>query len=153
MTITSSEKSVLSKLFIQMFGYSILELVENTSRRRGISRARSALYYILRHKYNMSYPGIGNMLNKHHTTIMNGVDKTKYYMENENSDIIYKEKIDLILKQLRNPATDKQMHRIVRFMKSHSIALTVEEEIEFSSMLSRIDLKLQDYEITLKHKE
>lgn len=61
--------------------------------------ARSAVYYFLRDKTRLTYPEIGEMLNRDHATIINGVERAYVKIK---KDFNYAEKISILEKELNN---------------------------------------------------
>ena len=59
--------------------------ITGSSRKKEIVNARHIIMYILKQEFNMPYKEIGVLLgNRDHTTVMNGVEKTK--------ELLYKDK-------------------------------------------------------------
>ena len=58
--------------------YVSVQDITGTSRKKEIVNARHLIMYILKQIFNMSYKEIGLLLgSRDHTTVMNGVEKTK----------------------------------------------------------------------------
>lgn len=50
-------------------------------RPKNLIKARQAAYYILKNKMKMTYTDIGNLLGRHHATIIHGVKKIEFQKE------------------------------------------------------------------------
>ncbi|HEY64038.1 MAG TPA: chromosomal replication initiator protein DnaA [Caldilineae bacterium] len=68
----------------QFFGLSAEQLT-GRGRNKEVSLARQMLMYLLRNDYDFSYPQIGHLLNRDHTTVMHGVEKMRELIETDDA--------------------------------------------------------------------
>ena len=58
------------------------------SRRREIAPLRQAVYYLYSTKFDRCYAGIGRIMRRDHTTIINGVKKIKRELEKYTAELV-----------------------------------------------------------------
>ncbi|NOZ28483.1 MAG: chromosomal replication initiator protein DnaA [Chloroflexi bacterium] len=71
-------------LVARFFGLTAEQLT-GRGRSKEVSLARQVLMYLLRTDFDFSYPQIGNLLNRDHTTIIHGVEKMKEMIETDDA--------------------------------------------------------------------
>ncbi len=66
-------------------------------RSKSIARARHAVCYVLRKRFDLSYPEIGEIMNRDHSTIMNSVQRADdLMMSNEAFEKATSHALDLV---------------------------------------------------------
>lgn len=72
----SVDNRVLITLVAQKFGVGVRDVFSDF-RERKVTRARWAAMYVLRHEKGYSFPEIGRVMNRDHTTVIHGVRRVE----------------------------------------------------------------------------
>jgi hypothetical protein len=83
-------------------------LGEGRTRTRAL--ARQVVYYVLREEFEYSYPEIGMVMNRDHTTAMSSIPKLKKRMENDSE---LKQQVDEAIAEIRKVRASAKQSEVV----------------------------------------
>lgn len=96
-------KSILTPEFIVEYCakfYNIApEKIYSTSQKKDVTSVRQISFYLCKEILNLSLQKIGQVYNRHHSTVLHGIDQVEERMD---ADPIFKETIEMLEKDIRN---------------------------------------------------
>lgn len=75
----------------------------STSQKKDICNVRQIAFYLCKEILDLSYPRIGQVFNKDHTTVMHGIKKIEKSIE---SDASLKETVEMLIKDIKDDAAN-----------------------------------------------
>lgn len=84
----AKEASRLTKIHVRA--------IMGAKRDRRAVRTRFALWYVIRQCYTFSYPAIGRKFKRHHSSVMDGVTRAEYFIDNPQKNTQFCKLVDAL---------------------------------------------------------
>lgn len=73
----------VARRIARKYGVSLAEMLGDDSHHRTASAARHELWTVMRHTLDLSYEEVGDVVGRHHSTVMTGVRKCERALEEQ----------------------------------------------------------------------